>query len=208
MLRTCFIALALTISLTSAEAADGTNTLVNGTFDTDVAEWTASWVPPSDASFVWDPKDADNRPDSGSGLLTVLIPGPTTKCVRQCSDILEGGMEYRMRAMLNNPIGQTGLGWGDIRLAYYAEPNCGGLHLGSAFVCQVLSTGPDEWLECAANPTTPSDTQSALVYLCVSLNTVSGTLGIGFDNVKLFCSEVMDDDFESGDFSGWSAVFP
>lgn len=204
MLRTFAVVVVLAVSLPIANAADGTNKLVNGTFDTDVSGWT----PIGDAVFEWDPKDADNRPNSGSALLTILVPGPTTKCARQCSDVLEGDMEHRMRAMLNNPIGQTGLGWGEIRIIYYAEPNCSGLNLGGGFVCQIFSTGADEWLECAGNPITHADAQSGLVDLCVSMNTVSGTLGIAFDNVEFFGSEVMDSNFESGDLTGWSVVVP
>ena len=203
MIRVHTVLILVLLCATIAVAADGDNKLTNGSFEIDLTGWT----PLGDVVFEWNPMDADGSPSSGSGLVTNAANYQSTRCVRQCSDVLEGDMEYRVRAMVNSPSGQTGLGWADIRLDVYPEPNCGGSPLWFESSSPVYSTDPDQWLESWATFTTAPNARSTLVDLCVNKNTASGTLAISFDNVKLFATEIFEGGFEDGTLSGWSVVY-
>ena len=202
MIRVWSVLIVVLVYLPAAGAADYVNVLSNGTFELDVAGWT----PLLDTIIMWDPMDADGSPSSGSAIVTNSVDYQSTRGARQCSDVLEGDMEYVLRAMIFIPGMQPATGWGHLKVALYPQPNCGGypvLHLMSSVV---YSATPDQWLRSTLAITTPPNAQSAIVDLTVTKDTVTGFLDIAFDNVSLLYAEVFEDGFESGDLARWVFV--
>ena len=190
--------------LSTPPATAGDNVLSNGTFDVDVAAWTAV----GDATIDWNSMDANDDPGSGSATVTNVATYATSMGAYQCSAMLEGDREYLLRSMIYVPGGQDATGYGYVSIRLYDEPDCGGIQVYTDYSSLVYTATPDQWLESSLSLTAPPDAQSALVWLVVFKNEAPYSLSMAYDNVALFTVEVFADDFESGDTSAWSGTMP
>lgn len=195
---------AIVMSLSSTAFGSNGNVLSNGTFDVDVAGWTAV----GDATIDWSPLDADGDINSGSAMVVNIANYSTTMGANQCSAPLEGDQEFFLRSMVYIPSGQSETGYAYVSIRFYGLPDCQGNVLLSDFSSQVYTTTPDQWIESSLLLMAPPNAQSALVWLSIRKNEDSGSLAIAFDNASLFAVEIFADGFESGDTSAWSATVP
>ena len=204
MIRICGMLAVLLVLLPSGGVADGDNRLSNGTFDDDVT----GWDPILDTILMWDQADAGGDPNSGSARVTNPAGFPSTRGVKQCSDVLQGGHEYALSAMILIESLQPASGWGNLKIDVYPQVDCGGSPVVIQLSPIVYSATPDEWLEVVESVAIPSNGQSAWVHLQVSKDAGTGNFDVIFDNVSLASAVIFADGFESGDHGRWSMVVP
>ncbi len=204
MFRLSVVLVTIIVSLPTAAPAAGENALSNGTFDVDVAGWTAV----ADATIEWNSIDADGDPNSGCAMVANIANYSTTMGARQCSAVLEGDRDFVLRTMVYVPSGQPATGYGYITIRLYDEPNCQGNEVYANYSSLVFTATPDQWLESSLLLTAPPGSQSALVWLTIHKNEDPDSLTMAFDNVSLFAIEIFADGFEGGNTSAWSNTLP
>ena len=182
MIRVMRFLIAFLVGFPVGGQAGDADTIVNGTFDTDVSGWT----PSDDATIEWSSMDADGAPGSGSGIVTNISAINSSRFVYGCAALTEAGQEYLLRGLLFIPSGQATHGRGWLRIFLRDQPNCHGTLLfadESPFVYSVSFT--DEWVESGLRFFAPAGAQSASISLAVNKNLDAGTLSINFDNISL-----------------------
>jgi len=181
---------------------DGPDLVVNGDFDTSVAEWTELSIPLS-----WDPSDYQANPTSGSALILNNASLAANSGAIQCVDGIVGGQAYRLSAWLRVPTGQTGSGQTRVFVWWYSQPGCTGTWLEESSTPYITTS--DTWNEViAGSAAAPVTAQSAVVYLNCNKQTETGTYQAVFDHVVFqpLGGAIFADGFESGGVSAWSAT--
>jgi hypothetical protein len=171
--------LAMTCRSRTSMAA-GENLVPNGTFDTDLSNWTTEdgYAP------VWSPDDADYAPDSGSGVVgsdTVLTSGP--RLYSACIPV-SGGGTYELSAAGTWVEGET-LYFTRLHLivAWWAGTDCG--DVDTELARETIGWSGRIWERRTQFVSAPADAASAEVQLEVRTAYVEGPVEAHFDNVVL-----------------------
>jgi len=198
MLVLCALALLLPMPLMAQ------NVLVNPGFDSDILSWDNPYNEPA----IWDGRDASDSAASGSALLTNdLGNGGSTGILSQCFDVSEGAA-INFSAKVYQPSGQTGEGFGHLRIRFYSEAACQ-TYLSSGNSSSDDSSF-DTWIAVSGSDTAVASSGSVRLYLAI-IGTVSNEdFAVHFDDVVMTIEAdlLFADDFEDGTTDAWSPVEP
>jgi len=187
-----------------AMPAAAQNILQNPGFDSDVS----GWVNPYGFTVVWDSRDANDSPGSGSAFATNTVGnGGSSGMLSQCFPVSPDKM-INFSGKIYQPSGQTGSGNGHIRLRYYTDTACSSyLGEGSSSMNQ---NSFDTWFEVSGNDSSPSSAQSVEMFLAIISDVLGEDFSVYFDDVVLTIETdaVFTDGFEDGTTSGWSSTEP
>lgn len=180
----------------------GQNMLGNPTFDTDLSVWENAY---SYTAF-WDSTDFNGSAASGSGWLVNDFTNGSLGILRQ-EFLVSAGAQFEFEAQVYPPSGQTGTGYGQVRLQFYPDAYTGGC-LGNVieFAYSTNSVVPDSWNHVSGSATAPAGTQCVTLYLGVKKWETGSTeeFGAYFDMVELQqVGLIFSDGFEDGSTSAW-----
>ncbi|MBS0591588.1 MAG: hypothetical protein JSR65_13250 [Proteobacteria bacterium] len=171
--------------LSSPMFASAQNLLANGTFDTNIAGWTATYA-------NWDSThDANNNPHSGA--LQIVATSQSSNgglSSSQCVPVT-AGQSYTLSAQIILPAAfSTVPGNASLTVFWSANPTCAPSYTGQFSTTPVVWPGPvgnlnglDTWYGVSASQMAPPGTQSALVDLISYAQTTGGAFTADFDNV-------------------------
>ncbi len=153
----------------------------NGTFDSDVAGWTAALK----STVAWDALDAEAGSSSGSALVTNQSDTSNDSSgATQCIEGLVGEAIYRFSSEIRIPGGQSETGRAHLLIQWYGG-SCGGQQSGNPITTSGVSTSaPDTWTTDRGTAVAPEGTQSAQLRLSVWKDQATGSLSAHFDNVS------------------------
>jgi hypothetical protein len=153
----------------------------------------------------WDVLDWLNQGDSGSITQANSIPSPSTITIgRQCVEISDPGMAFRLSGFILNPTAQTAPAQSQLGATWFGAPGCEeSSYIGGAETPSVLET--DVWLESSMSLTLPPEAQSVKVSLYLYKTTGAGITQSWFDHIFFGDGPMFADGFESGDLLGWDS---
>ena len=180
------------------------NVLLNPGFDTDILNWDNIYS----GMAVWDSRDANDSALSGSAVVTnELGNGGSNGILSQCFDVSEGAV-INYSAKVYQPSGQTGEGYGHLRIRFYSEPACQS-YLSSG---NTSSNDPtfDTWIAVSGSDTAIASSASVRVYLAVVGTISNENFSVHFDDVVMTIVNdlLFADDFEDGTTDAWTSVVP
>jgi hypothetical protein len=185
------------------------NVLDNPDFDTDLSSWSCA---PGNGVVLWDSRDVDGAPGSGSAQIDNDAPSANAKvsCV-QCVPVTEGD-PYRLsaRVYFADEGSFTLDGSARVQIAFSADAACAGVvGWGDVEILDAAPGNADTWVP-VATPwnVAPSGTTHAAAILVSWADIQDNPTRTHFDAAELDDGTIFIDGFESDDTSAWSSTVP
>ncbi len=204
--------MAMLLVLGTALAASGIcaqNLLDNPDFGTDLGSWSCGT---SGGIAVWDPRDVDGAPDSGSLRIDNDAPSPAAKvsCV-QCVPVMEG-VSYRLAASIYfaDEVGFTLDGSARIQIGFSDDAACfNSVGYGDVGILNSYPGNADTWVPLTTQwNLAPVGATHAVVYLITWATFQDEPIRTHYDAAALTPGLIFSDGFESGDTLVWSSSVP
>ncbi|MDX1582128.1 MAG: hypothetical protein R3338_00850, partial [Thermoanaerobaculia bacterium] len=155
--------LLLVFLLLSSAPSFGQNLVTNGSFDSNLANWSED----TDTDhFSWESLDRNGSGASGSMGLFAFGSASTVRMVQCLSSVAVGGGQINFGGSVWFPSTDDGSGVGSVGVYYFSTSNCTGSQLGSASTQETGGPGKrNQWFDIASSSiSVPSGTNSITVF--------------------------------------------